>query len=89
MKLRDTQYANGPIKAAEASAAHARAARDAAQARLEEAQENVDRALAESRREIEYAKEKSSRAVRDNPMLAVAGAAGLGFLLGMAFRGRG
>tara|TARA_R100000750_G_scaffold32849_3_gene21038 strand:- start:4924 stop:5220 length:297 start_codon:yes stop_codon:yes gene_type:complete len=80
------RVANGAAEAAEAGAEYARAAREAASERLEEAQEHIDRAFTEGRHEFERAAARSSQVVRDNPLLAVAGAVGVGVLVGLALR---
>lgn len=80
--------ANGAAEAAEAGANYARAAREAASDRLEEAQEHIDRAFAEGREEFERAAVRSTNFVRDNPLMAVAGAVGVGVLVGLALRNR-
>ncbi|SNS52506.1 DUF883 family protein [Antarctobacter heliothermus] len=80
------RVANGAADAAEAGANYARAAREAASERLEEAQEHIDRAFAEGRHEFERAAARSGQVVRDNPLLAIAGAVGVGVLVGLALR---
>lgn len=79
---------NGAAEAADTGAAYARAAREAAAERLDEAQENIDRTLEEGRQEFSRAAERSAQVVRHNPLLAVAGAVGVGVLLGLALRNK-
>jgi ElaB/YqjD/DUF883 family membrane-anchored ribosome-binding protein len=84
-KNTEDHYRNGAAEAAEAGAAYARAAGE----RLDEAQASIDRAIEEGRDEIERAARQSTQLVRDNPVLAVAGAVGVGLLLGLAMRKKG
>ncbi|MBW4983584.1 DUF883 family protein [Mameliella sp. CS4] len=79
------RFRNGASEAAEAGAAYASAAGE----RLDEAQASIDRAIEGGREEIERAARQSTQMVRDNPVLAVAGAVGVGLLLGLAMRKKG
>ena len=68
------------------------AAAENAEAKLAEAartvQEEMDAALARGSEEVKRVSENTGRFVRENPGLALAGAAGLGLLVGLALRNR-
>lgn len=52
------------------------------------AQDGLDAAAAKSSEELSRLSKTSTRFVRDNPALAVAGAAGIGLLVGLLVRSR-
>ncbi len=55
---------------------------------LETAQETVGQATKQATEELRKLTETGSKFVRENPGAAVAGAVGVGILLGLALRGR-
>ncbi|MBY6112937.1 DUF883 family protein [Mameliella alba] len=76
---------NGADRAADAGEAYVRAAGD----RFDEVQDTIDRAIEDGRAELDRAAQQSTQMVRDNPVLAVAGAVGVGLLLGLALGKKG
>ncbi|MDA8585059.1 hypothetical protein N9L47_02205 [Rhodobacteraceae bacterium] len=55
---------------------------------LESVQETLDRASLQARQEIRKVSEQTTSFVRENPGVAVAGAVGIGVLIGLAMRQR-
>ncbi|MDA9865499.1 hypothetical protein N9C96_02360 [bacterium] len=55
---------------------------------LESVQETLDRAGVQARQEIRKVSDQTTSFVRENPGVAVAGAVGIGVLIGLAMRQR-
>ncbi|MDO6590350.1 hypothetical protein DS901_11400 [Loktanella sp. D2R18] len=79
---------NGLEKAKHDTAAMAEQASAQIEKGLEAAQETVNQAAEQTAKELRKINEQGTAFVRENPGLAVAGALGVGVLLGIALRGR-
>ena len=73
---------------AESAAAMAERAKDQAAEAVTRVQDGFDDAVAKGSEELKRLSDHSAKFVRDNPGLAVAGAVGLGVLIGLAIRPR-
>ncbi|MCF6445872.1 hypothetical protein [Nereida sp. MMG025] len=70
------------------AAAFADKVQDDLDAGIAEVRQTAQAALDQSSEQVARAAQQSSKFVRDNPALAVAGAVGVGLLIGLALRGR-
>lgn len=56
---------------------------------MTQTQEALEKAATQTADELRKVSDQSAKFVRDNPAIAVAGAVGLGVVIGLALRGRG
>ncbi|SHH02276.1 hypothetical protein [Cognatishimia maritima] len=83
-------YPNGDAKGQETSAsAMAAQVKDQAAETFKSAQEQLDQGIARSNEEIQRLAKEGREFVAKNPGVALAGAVGLGLIVGLAMRKRG
>lgn len=86
--IAEEQHRNGTDKVAAEVKPMIDRTKDAAGDALRRAEDTVHTAINKGTEQYERAAHTSSKFVRDNPGLAVAGALGVGVLLGLALRNR-